>query len=1553
MGETQADRLMQDVAIIGMSGRFPNSRDLDKFWQNLRGGIESVSSLSDEDLLSSGVDRTLINNPSYVRRKAFLEDTDLFDASFFGINPAEAEIIDPQHRFFLESSYELLESAGYNPEEYAGLIGVYAGCSMNSYLLSNLLTNRDVLERLGGFQVFIGSDKDFLTTRTSYKLNLKGPSIDIQTACSTSLVAVHLACQSLLNYECDMAIAGGVSISVPQKSGYLYQEGMVFSPDGHCRPFDAKAKGFVAGEGIGVVLLKRLGDALADKDCVRAVIKGSAINNDGSWKVGYTAPSIDGQAEVISMAQASAGIDAETISYIEAHGTGTPLGDPIELAALTKAFRSSNGKTGFCAIGSVKSNIGHLDAAAGIASLIKTVLALEHKLIPPSLNFEDPNPEIDFKDSPFYVNTLPTEWKAGESLRRAGVSSFGIGGTNAHVIVEEAPAREASHCSRKWQLLTLSAKTETALSTMSQRLVEHLGKDADLSLPDIAYTLQIGRRRFSNRRIVVCRSTDDATFALNTLDPRRVWTTESGAESRRVVFMFSGQGSQHVNMALDLYEGEPAFREQVDLCSEFLQPHLGCDLREILYPDARQTEGASHRLTETAFAQPALFVIEYALARLWEEWGIRPHAMIGHSIGEYVAACLAGVFSLEEALTLVTRRGQLIQKLPCGSMMAVALPETEVLHYINEELCLAAVNGPSLCVTSSTRDAIDALEKELVTKGVSCIHLHTSHAFHSRAIEPVLPEFIDCFRKINLKPPRIKYISNVTGAWITDSEATDPMYWARHLRQTVRFAAGVSELLKDPDVLLLEVGPGRALTTIVEQHPNRGANQTVLSSMRHSREPESDSAVLLRTLGRLWLEGVRVDWTGFHKREQLGRIPLPTYPFERRRYLIDAKSHPSEREARKGSFQKQREVSNWFYLPSWKRSTPPKPSKPNALEKRKQCWLVLLDQHSLGDELVKRLRSDGYDVVTAVAGVRFGKVGENTYTIRPDSQNGYGDLLTELRALGKVPVKIVHLWKVAVNGHSLPEIHQVDEFEQLGFHSLVFLAQSLAEFHVDDRIEIDVVTNNLHEVTGEEVLCPEVATILGPCKVIPQEHHNLKCRNIDFSCATKDSLQQQALVDQLLGELIGESSETVVAYRGRHRWVQSFEAIRLDHAIEGTPGLLRERGVYLITGGLGGIGSILGGYLAQSVHAKLILTSRSGLPRREEWEGWLASHGDEDSVSRKIRKVQHLEQSGAEVLVFSADVADLEQMREVIIQSNARFGPINGVVHAAGILDDGTFRTVVDTTGTDSARQFRPKVVGLTVLKEVLEDEILDFCLLTSSLSSVLGGLGFVSYSAANLFMDAFAHKFGRTSSGPWISVNWDAWNLGGRIDDDTSYESDLAGLTITPEEGVDVFRRILSMEALTQVIVSTGNLQARIDRWIARDFLLDTDSSGKQDPHSRDDKINLSKTKHSRPKLSNDYIAPRSETERAIASIWQDLLSVEEVGARDDFFELGGHSLMGTQVMSRIYQSFNVQLSLRKLFEARTVESLAELLEMSVYNGKGLQPDGSEQSEEREIIEI
>ncbi|MBN3950377.1 MAG: thioester reductase domain-containing protein [Nostoc sp. NMS7] len=875
-----------EIAIIGMSGRFPKARSIDEFWHNLRDGVESISFLSNQELESSGVDAAVLNSPNYVKATPVMEGIDMFDASFFGFNPREAEIMDPQHRLFLECACEAVENAGYNSESYQGQIGVYAGVSISTYLF-NIFSNLGLVGAVGDLAILHGNEKDYLTTRVSYKLNLKGPSVAVQTSCSTSLVAVHLSCQSLLNHECDMALAGGVSISVPQKVGYLYQEGGIFSPDGRCRAFDAKAQGTIFGSGVGIVVLKRLADALANGDHIHAVIKGSAINNDGSLKVGYTAPSVDGQAEVIAEAMAIARVEPETITYIEAHGTATPVGDPIEVAALTQVFRTSTQKKGFCAIGSVKTNVGHLNTASGVTGLIKTVLALKNKLIPPSLHFEQPNPKIDFANSPFYVNTELTEWKTDRTPRRAGVSSFGIGGTNAHIILEEAPLVQASGISRPWQLLVLSAKTNSALETATDNLVDYLKQHPDVNLADVTHTYHIGKKAFSHRRMLVCRDLDDAALSLEMLNPKRVFTATQEPSERSVVFMFTGQGAQYVNMALELYQEEPIFREQVDLCSEFLKPKLGLDLRQVLYPRNEQAEEATQQLQQTFITQPALFVIEYALAKLWMSWGVHPQAMIGHSIGEYVAASLAGVFSLEDALKLVTARGQLMQNLPGGAMLAVSLPEKEVYPLLGQQLSLAANNGLSLCVVSGPTEAVDALQMQLLERGIECRLLHTSHAFHSVMMDSMLVPFTDLVEKVHLKPPTIPYISNVTGTWIKATEATNPSYWAKHLRQTVRLADGMHELLTEPERILLEVGPGRTLSTLARCHPNKTAGHIILSSLRHPHDQFSDVAFLLNTLGQIWLVGVKVDWSGFYAHERRHRLPLPTYPFERQRYWIE------------------------------------------------------------------------------------------------------------------------------------------------------------------------------------------------------------------------------------------------------------------------------------------------------------------------------------------------------------------------------------------------------------------------------------------------------------------------------------------------------------------------------------------------------------------------------------------------------------------------------------------------------------------------------------------
>ncbi len=932
-----------EIAIIAIAGRFPEAKDVDSFWQSIRDGVESISWLTDEELINSGVTLDLLNNSNYVKASAALADIELFDANFFAYSAKEAELIDPQQRLFLELAWEAIEKAGYDPHTYNGLIGVYAGVGMNRYFVNHLSPNHQLLETVDPLQLLISNEKDFLPTRVAYKLNLTGPAVNVQTACSTSLVAVHLACQSLLNCECDMALAGGVSLILPQKRGYLYQEEMILSPDGHCRAFDAKAQGTIGGSGAGIVVLKRLKDAIKERDYIHAIIKGSAINNDGAMKVGYTAPSVSGQAAVIKEAQTLAGVDAETISYIEAHGTGTPLGDPIEVAALTQAFNQTTDKKGFCAIGSVKTNIGHLDTAAGVTGLIKTVLALQHKMLPPSLHFETPSPKIDFANSPFYVNTTLTEWKTNNTPRRAGVSSFGIGGTNAHVILEEAPIQvKRSQCvaapvlktgfpsqasgvgvspveatgvqkskgasalrgfpplkqlafKSEYFLLCLSAKSEKALEKVTANLITHLKEHPEVNLGDVAYTLSSGRRGFNHRRMLICQDLEDTVEALSSLAAQQVLTNYTEITERSVVFIFPGQGSQYVNMAREIYQTEIVFREQVDYCSEILKPLLGLDLRHILYPSDEKIDEVSKQLQQTAIAQPAIFVIEYALAKLWQSWGVQPVAAIGHSIGEYVAATEAEVFSLEDALSLVAARGVMMQQLPTGAMLSVPLPADKVKSLLGSELSVAAINQPLQCVVSGSTAAVDALQNQLAAQGIECRRLHTNHAFHSQMMEPILEAFVERVKKVTLNPPKLPYISNLTGTWITVTQATNPDYYAQHLRSTVLFASGVEKLLATPEQILLEVGPGHILATLAKRHPDRASAQTVLTSIRHPQEEKSDNHVLFTTLGQLWLAGVKVDWFGFYSHQEYYRLPLPTYPFERQRYWIEPpKKHTDE-----------------------------------------------------------------------------------------------------------------------------------------------------------------------------------------------------------------------------------------------------------------------------------------------------------------------------------------------------------------------------------------------------------------------------------------------------------------------------------------------------------------------------------------------------------------------------------------------------------------------------------------------------------------------------------
>jgi len=1350
----------RSIAIIGIACRMPGAANAREFWNNLMNGVDSISTFSDQELLDSGIDPDLLQSPQYVKSRGIIGGAAEFDAAFFGFTPRDAEILDPQQRHFLQCSWHALEDAGYDPGKTEARIGVYGGVGTNWHL-GRVNDHPEVVKYASGASVVIGNDKDYLTTRVSYKLNLRGPSVNVQSACSTSLVAMVLGINDLLDFKCDMVLAGGATVEIPEKRGYLFQEGGMESKDGRCRPFDARANGTVFSRGAGVVLLKRLEDAQRDRDHIYAVIRGGAVNNDGSNKMGYTAPSVQGQMEVAVDAIESSGVNPRTISFVEAHGTATALGDPIEINSLSQTFRKYTTDHQFCALGSVKGNIGHTDVASGVAGLIKAALALKTGKFPGTLHYESPNPQVSFEQSPFYVNAGLVDLPRNGVPLRGLLNSFGVGGTNACLILEEPPGPVSLHSNQmpSHNLLLLSARSREALDELGSNLREHLTAKPELDVHDVAFTLQIGRKEFAHRRSILFTDRNELIESL--AGTPRAGIAESVCESdlRQLAFAFPGQGNQYVGMGRGLYENHAVYRECIDSSSEILEPVIGVDLRDILFAES-ETEAAAEKLTQTSITQPALFVTSYAMGRLWMSLGLQPDALIGHSVGEYVAACLAGVFSLEDALKAVATRARLIQDLPGGAMLAVLTPEADVIPYLSAGVEVAAVNSPKLTVLAGPTPEIMALEKVLKARHIFHKRLDTSHAFHSAMMEPALPMFARFFKTLKLNAPTIRVVSTVTGRWLTDAEATDPDYWVQHVRRTVRFTNAAETIFNDGNKwVLLESGPGHSLESSLKAHLEANAAHTVVGSMRAEAEKTNDVAELMSAVGQLWAAGKPIEWLQLYGGQNRARVPLPGYPFDRQTFALDF----SQNDARTKSSRKKKnpDIGDWFYVPTWQRTLKPALTrwanvrKDAATKEISDCsWVVFKDRLALGDAAIRQLTESGATVIQVEPGDAFLRKGASVYVIRPEAREDYEALIGDLKLAGIRPNRVLHLWNVDDDEEDV-SVNNIARRQVIGFFSPLYVMQAFINQNVLKDLRIVVGANGVFDVTGERVRRPEKALAIGPCRVIGKEFQIVHGRFADVELPV-DAKDREDVARQLIEEAHLPSVEAVVAFRNGHRWTESFEELYLERPEAGLKPALKDGGVYLITGGLGGLGLVFARQIAESVKAHLVLNYRSEMPERAAWESWLEKHPADDPTSEKIDAVLALEKLGATVMLARGDCADLQEMEGVVRSARQVFNRIDGVIHAAGIAGGG----IISLKTREMAEGvFAAKVQGTLVLDRIFKDTELDFLLLFSSVSAVLGESGRVDYCAGNSFMDAFAQYRSQSHPRRYVSLNWPAWN--------------------------------------------------------------------------------------------------------------------------------------------------------------------------------------------------
>lgn len=1488
-----------DIAIIGMAGRFPKADSVEEFWTNLVSSTDCITRFSLDELAQMGVSAAALADPNFVPASGYIPDQDKFDAHFFEMNPREAANLDPQHRFALEVAWQTLEHAGYTPESVNGSVGVFAGVNMSTYFIFNLLKGDEAISAGDALDTQISVDKDMFASRISYKLNLNGPSISLGTACSTSLVCIHLACQSLLNGESKMALAGGSHLATPNCTGHIYHQGGYSSPDGYCRAFDAKGKGTVGGAGTVFVMLKRMEDALADNDTIYAVIKGSAINNDGSEKIGYTAPSITGQTNIIAEAQAVAGVEPESIRFIEAHGTATELGDPIEFTALTRAFRLQTDKKNFCGIGSVKTNIGHLGMAAGAASVVKASLALKNKVIPESLNFESPNPKLDIGNSPFYVIDKLERIEEGEFPARAGVSSLGIGGTNAHIVLEEPPEAESSE-SRNWQLVLLSAKTPGALDRMTDNLSGYMARTLDEDIADLAYTLQVGRRGFGFRRAFVL-PTDKLARVAPGIAPAKGFTAKAAERKKKIVFMFPGGGTQYVDMARGLYEQEAQFKETLDQCAALFKRKMGLDLIGLIYPDAAHAGQNAEILQKPKNFFAALFAIEYSLTQLWMSWGVKPDALIGHSLGEYTAACIAGVFSLEEAVDLICCRGALFEKIEKGSMLSVTLPAADVQKLLIDGVSIATVNDPGRCVVAGRFEPMQQFEKLLEEKQVEYKKLLIDTAGHSPMVDSILQEFGQFLTTIKFKKPTIPFISNMSGDWANPDEICTANYWKNHLRQTVRFSDGVATLLKDENTVFLEMGPGNALCSFVRaqaQSNDVNGETVLLNTLRHVKEEKDDLCHLLETVGKLWLSGGEIDWKAFYAAEKRKRIGLPGYPFERKRYWVDN----SKNRTQSGG---KLPVADWFWQPSWRLEE----NKTALAIGAQDTFLIFLDDGQAGAETVAQLRAKGARVVALAQAANFAETGTDTFAINPANAGDYRQLVSRLAAENAILKTVLHLWNLSRTDDETRQRLNT----QLSF---VYLAQALQEN--TEPLHIVALTSRREAVLASDQPDCRQALIAGPARVIPYEYPHIRFATIDIDAEATAAADVATLAVKELESLAAQSGNAAIAIRHGLRFVKDYVA--LDTADQAAQlANIKPQGVYLVTGGLGGVGMVHAQALAAH-QARLVLLQRSAFPAEEKWQSILDDTTVDAVLKEQVKGLRALQAAGAQVKVLQADVTDAGQLAAAVADVNKTWGAIQGLVHCAGY---GEFVPLKETSQGIIDAVLAPKVAGTDNLLQALAGESLDFVLLCSSMSVETTGYGLVGYVSACAYLDAVAHANNGKPGPRFVSIDWDTWSTPqqtARAQNDSALAQRLENNknAITPREGIDVIYRALAA-ARPQAIISTADFRQllRKNRKMSDALLADNDEEAIGDAGA--DSLAL----YERPSLSTEYVAPVTEEEKLLASIWQETLGISKVGINDNFFELGGESLLGVKIVVKA-KKMGLQIDPKQMFATPTIAEVA-----------------------------